>query len=389
MFFSCHMPQTIVYGLGAISKVCEEVMKFLGQNILLVTDTNLSSLASVYVKEPLEQKGYKVFIYGELKREPTLFDVETGVKFFLEKKCSIIVAFGGGGVIDTAKAIAVKVTNPAHFREYPEAIKNPKIPLIAIPTTAGTGSEATAIMVITDEENNIKLNPKSPIIIPEVAIIDPQLMVSMPPHITAFTGIDALTHAIEAYVSRRANPVTDCLALHAIQLIGENLRIAFADGENLEAREAMAIASLLAGIAFSNASVCMVHAMARPLGVYFNIPHGLSNALLLPAVMEFSIMAKPDKFAAIARAMGCIPTGRSIMEEARLSIKAVLELYNDIQIPTAKELGINKEKLERVVEKMAEDALASGGVDLNPRKAKIAEVIKLYYQIYDFGANYS
>lgn len=383
------MPQTIICGLGAISKVSEEVMKFLGENILLVTDTNLSSMASVYVKEPLENKGYKVFIYDDFKREPTLFDVEIGVKVFLEKKCSIIVAFGGGSVIDTAKAIAIKVKNPTQFHEYPDAIKNSKIPLIAIPTTAGTGSEATAIMVITDEDNKIKLNPKSPIIIPEVAIIDPQVMVSMPPHVTAFTGIDALTHAIEAYVSRRANPATDCLALHAIQLIGENLRIAFADGENLKAREAMAIASLLAGIAFSNASVCMVHAMARPLGVYFNIPHGLSNALLLPVVMNFSIMARPDKFSAIAKALGCIPTGCTQMEEARLSIKAVLKLYNDIQIPTAEELGITREKLGQVVEKMAEDAISSGGVDLNPRKAKFDEVIKLYYQLFDFRMNYS
>ena len=330
------------------------------------------------VKSNLESAGIGVELFAELAGEPYLSDVEKGLAQLKATGCDMVVAVGGGSSIDTSKGIAVLATNPVPFDRLPGAITTRKLPVVAVATTAGTGSEATRVMVITDPDTKVKMNPGSPMILPEVAVVDPALMVGMPPAITASTGMDALTHAIEAYVSRRAQPMSDCFALKAISLVAEWLPVAWADGANLGARSNMAIASLMAGMAFSNASTNLVHAMARPLGVYFNVPHGLANAVLLKECMEFSLPGNPSKFAEVARAMGKNVAHLRSLEAADLSVEAVSELCRVICVPRLSQVGVSPESLREVVGQMLRDAVASGGVAPNPRLANAEQIEELY-----------
>ena len=246
-----------------------------------------------------------------------------------------------------------------------------------MPTTAGTGSEATLFTIITDTERDVKMLIGSPYLMPRVAIVDPQLTMGMPRHITAATGIDALTHAIEAYVSRKAQPMSDIMALSAVKLLYFNLPIAFAQPDNLEARSNTLLGALQAGIAFSNASVALVHGMSRPIGALFHVPHGVSNAALLGEVMEFSLSGNYARYADIAVAMGAPRTDD--ITTAQIGAAKVRELVRQLEIPTLSKLGVSKEKLEPVAQKMAEDAIASGSPGNNPRIATKMEIVTLYY----------
>jgi alcohol dehydrogenase class IV len=216
-------------------------------------------------------------------------------------------------------------------------------PLIASPTTAGTGSEVTPFTIVTDTRRNVKMLIGSPFLMPEIAVVDPSLTLSMPPNITAATGIDALTHAIEAYVSRKAQPLTDIFCLSAIRLISGNLRRAWAIGKDIEARESTMLGALQAGIAFANSSVALVHGMARPIGAYFHVAHGASNAALLSVVMDFSLSGNPSRYAQIAQAMGEDTTGLSELQAARKGVAAVKRLIKDIRVPSLRELGVDRE----------------------------------------------
>jgi alcohol dehydrogenase class IV len=337
------------------------------------------------IKNSLELAGVAYSVYNKVVNEPTMGYTEEGLKAYKESGADFLIAVGGGSPIDTAKAIAALATNPGRkVTEFLGAnkIPNPGSPLIAIPTTAGTGSEVTQFTIITDTDRDVKMLISSPMIMPKVALVDPLLTLSMPQHITMATGLDALTHAIEAYVSVKAHPLTDTLALQAIRIIGANLRQAWSNGDNLEARTNMIIGSLHAGMAFSNASVALVHGMARPIGAYFHVPHGVSNAALLPIVIEFSIPGNPERYADIAEAMGEVTEGHSLLDAAYLAAEAVERLNDDLKVPTLEELGVEEEKFNKLVEKMAEDAIASGSPGNNPRKATKEEIVELYKKAY-------
>lgn len=292
---------------------------------------------------------------------------------------------GGGSAIDTAKAVATMATNQGSIETFKGLNKVPKpsAPLIAIPTTAGTGSEVTVFTIITDTKTDVKMLIGSPHMLPRVAIVDPSLTLSCPRSLTAAVGIDALTHAIEAYVSIKAQPMSDLFAMSAIGLISSSLRQAWADGNNIEAREKTMLGAMHAGIAFCNASVALVHGMSRPIGAYFHVPHGASNAALLSVVTEFSLMGNPARYAAIARALGENVSGMNEMEGAQLAAKAINNLIKDIKIPSLKELGVTRSKLEELAPTMADAAIDSGSPGNNPRKATKEEIMELYMRTFD------
>ncbi len=252
------------------------------------------------------------------------------------------------------------------------------VPLVAVPTTAGTGSEVSMYTIITDTATSVKMLIGSPHVMPRVAIADPLMTVTMPRGLTAATGVDALCHAIEAYASVKAYPLSDIFALSAIELLSGNLRQAWSNGNNLEAREKVMLGALYAGVAFNNASVTLVHGMSRPIGAWFHVPHGVSNAVLLTAVMEFSLIGCPDRFARIAGAVGENTGGLTDLEAAQRGVLAVRRLIKDIQIPSMQELGVEKQKLEEVAGAMADAAIASGSPGNNPRQVTREEIIELY-----------
>jgi alcohol dehydrogenase class IV len=370
----------IVNGPGA-AKEAGSFAKGLGKRALIVTDSHLVEIGLLKdIKNSLEAGGVSFEIFDKVVTEPILEYTEEGLKMYQDVKADFLIAAGGGSPMDTAKAISALAMNPGKMSDFegPNKIPRPGAPLMAIPTTAGTGSEVSQFTIITDTTRNVKMLIASPYILPRVALVDPFMTLTMPQEITAATGLDALTHAIEAYVSVKAQPITNALALHAIKLISGNLRQAWCDGSNLEARTHMMIGALEAGLAFSNASVALVHGMARPIGAYFHVPHGISNAALLPTVMEFSIPGNPRRYVDLAEAMGEITTGLSLLDAAHLSAKAVKRLNEDIKIPSLRGLGVDEKKFNSIIRQMAADALASGSPGNNPRKATQEEIVELY-----------
>lgn len=375
------IPSVLVTGSGSSDKIGEESKKLGVKKALIVTDQVMVKLGVLEgTKKSLEQSKSPFVIYDAVATEPTVDYVKEGLKMFKDNGCDFLVAVGGGSPIDTAKAIAILATNPGSIEEYKGLGKVPKegAPLIAIPTTAGTGSEVTQFTIITDTQTSVKMLIGSPFIMPRVALVDPLLTLSCPRGLTAAVGIDSLTHAIEAYVSLKAQPMSDIFCLSAIELISGNLRQAWANGNNIEAREKTMLGALQAGIAFSNASVALVHGMSRPIGAYFHVAHGASNAALLGAVTEFSLIGNPARYAQIAKAMGENIGGLTDLEGAHLAAKAIKMLIKDIQIPSLKDLGVDQTKLEQLAPKMAEDAIASGSPGNNPRQATKEEIVELY-----------
>jgi len=375
------IPPVLITGSGSSEKVGEESKKLGCQKGLIVTDQVLSKLGVLEgVKKALSENKIQFAVYDKISTEPTVDYVKEGLKVYKDNGCDFLLATGGGSALDTAKAISVMVTNPGSIEDYKGLNKIPVkgAPLVAIPTTGGTGSEVTVYTIITDTKTDVKMLIGSPFIMPQVAIVDPLLTLSCPRGLTAAVGIDALTHAIEAYVSVRAQPMSDIFCLSAIELISGNLRQAWANGNNVEVREKTMLGALQAGIAFSNASVALVHGMSRPIGAYFHVPHGASNAALLGVVTEFSLIGNPVRYAHIAKAMGENIAGLTDLEAAQLAAKAIKTLIKDIKISSLKELGVEKEKLDQLAPKMAEDAIASGSPGNNPRQPTKEEIIELY-----------
>lgn len=373
-------PSVIVNGPGAAKEV-GSFAKGLGKKALIVTDVALEKIGLLNdIKNSLEMAGISFAIYDKVVAEPTMDFTEEGLKNFKEVQAEILIAVGGGSPIDAAKGIAALATNPGKMSDFAGANKIPRsgAPLIAIPTTAGTGSEVSQFTIITDTTRDVKMLIASLNIMPRVALVDPLMTLTMPQKITAATGLDALTHAIEAFVSVKAQPITDTLALQAIRFIAGNIRQAWSNGDNVEARTNMMIGALQAGMAFSNSSVALVHGMARPIGAYFHIPHGISNAALLPTVIEFSIPGNPKRYAEIAEAMGEITEGLSVLDAAYFAADAVERLNIDLKVPTLRELGVEEKKFNSGVEQMAVDAIASGSPGNNPRKATKGEIVELY-----------
>jgi len=376
------VPSTIHFGKNSAAEAGAEARRLGASKALVVTDKILMGSGTVQpVIDSLASTGVAAEIFDGVDGEPTLSHVEQGLFFLREKKCDLIVAVGGGSPIDAAKAVATMSTNPGVIQDYMGLgkVASPGVPLIAVPTTAGTGSEATIFTIITDTDKNVKMLIGSPFLMPTVALVDPLLTLKMPRGITAATGLDALVHAIEAYVSVKAQPMSDLMALSATRLLYEFLPQAWANPDNLEARTQTMLGALQAGIAFSNASVALVHGMSRPVGANFHVAHGISNAALLCVVMEFSLMGAPLRYAEIAKAMGLPVQGLSPLDAARRGAEAVRDLIQQMKIPTLAGLGVNREKLEPLVSKMADDAIASGSPGNNPRKATKEEIIDLYF----------
>lgn len=371
-------PERLLFGWGSLGKTGEEALRY-GTKALLVSGKTSSRASGALdaVCASLKSAGITVTLFCEVESDPSVHTVTVGATLAKDSGADVVIALGGGSPLDAAKAISVMATHSGNIVDYEKtALHRKGIPVIAIPTTAGTGSEVTKFVVITDTDRKVKMLISSPFLIPRVALLDPQLTLSIPPAFTAGPGMDALTHAIEAYQSSLASPTTDVFALSAIRLIGANLVKATLNGANVEARTAMLLGQLHAGLAFGNASVALVHAMSRPLGAHFGIPHGQANAILLPWVMEYNRPACPEKFVHIAEALGCDVQGLPRKEASRLAVTTVREIYADTGLPlTLAELGIPAEALPQ----LAQDASQSGSVLFNPRKPTLNEIEQLYH----------
>jgi alcohol dehydrogenase class IV len=390
--YQVRFPRGVNFGLGASEKAGEIAKSYGAKKPLIVTDQIFGPVGIIEkISQTISRAGLQPVIYDGVVTEPTTQQVQEGLEVYKKESCDLIIGLGGGSCLDAAKGIAVLATNGGRLQDYEGRgkVKKPKAPLIAIPTTAGTGSEVSWGSVITDAERKVKFIIHSPQIIPEEAIEDPLLTLSMPPSITASSGMDGLTHAIEGFISmREANlgygsiPLIHYLALPAIELISHNLRQAWANGKDIEARSNMLLGQLLAGFTFANNGTTLAHGMARPLGAYFHIPHGLANAICLPQVMAFTWVAAPDKFAQIARAMGENVNELPFPQAAQKAVEAVKKLGADIQIPRLRDL-VKEEDFRKVVVQMAKDGLASGTPQVNPRVPTEKEVIELFNLTYD------
>lgn len=386
------MPTEVFYGPDSLSRVGETSKKF-GKKVLLISDNIIDKMGYVKtVTDHLEEEGLTVYPYLGANSEPTDTYVEDALAILKENDCDVIVTVGGGSCLDTAKAVAVVATNGGYIGDYMKGNKLAHIdpiPLITIPTTAGTGSEVTNVTVITNTKENIKMMIKQTAFLPKVAIVDPNLTMTAPDKVTAATGMDALCHAIESYVSQIAHPMTRTYSLEAIKLILNNIQTVYDNGDDVEARSNMSLAAMEAGIAFSNASVTLIHGMSRPIGAVFHVPHGVSNSMLLPAVLEFSKQEALDKLADIAKLFLSDEqvNGKSIEELADETIRKVKELSHHLNIPNLKSWGIDKEEFEASLDKMAKDALNSGSPSYNPRVPSHEEIKELYRTCYsyDFG----
>ena len=375
------VPPIIHFGQGAATMTGKETLSLGAKRVLLITDNFLASSGIIQpVLQSLDEANIGATTYAQVNTEPTLDHVEACLSLYHESDADLVIGLGGGSPIDVAKAVSALVGNPGQLKDYMGIDKLPQSgpPIIAIPTTAGTGSEATGTTIITDTANNVKMLIISGFLMPRVAVVDPLLTMSMPKGITAATGLDALTHAIEAYVSRKSQPMSDLFALNAISLLARYLPVAWENPNNLEARANTLLGALQAGIAFSNASVALVHGMSRPIGAIFNVPHGVSNAAPLGVVTRFSLPGTYSRYAEIARTMGVDNQGSDEATALAGAVK-IEELINFLNIPGLSALGVTKEQLDIHVSKMADDAIASGSPGNNPKIASKEEIISLYY----------
>ncbi len=363
-----------------------EILNSLGaKRPLIITDKIMVSLGYIdQIQNLLKAENIESDYFDETIPEPTSASIEAGVNHVKTHQYDAIIAVGGGSPIDSAKAISILSKFGGEIRDYkfPRQVNEIGLPIIAIPTTAGTGSECTRFTIITDDKTSEKMLCAGLGFLPIAAIIDYELTMSLPARTTADTGIDALTHAIEAYVSKKASPYSDAQAIAAMKLIGPNLQIAYHEPGNESAREKMMLGSTFAGIAFSNASVALVHGMSRPIGAFFHVPHGLSNAMLLPMITEFSIQAAPERYADCAKAMGVAHIDDSHEVANQKLVQALAEINKDLKVPTLAEFGVDRKYFDEVVQTMAEQALASGSPSNNPIIPTIAEMISLYKQLW-------
>ncbi|OGQ57482.1 MAG: alcohol dehydrogenase [Deltaproteobacteria bacterium RIFCSPLOWO2_02_FULL_53_8] len=380
------LPRIMEVGADASERL-PEVLGALGCNHpLIVTDKMMVKLGQAQrLQSILEAKGISCEIFDDTVPEPTAASIQNGVTRIREGDFDAIVALGGGSPIDSAKAMAILARHGGVIRDYrfPRQVNEAGLPLIAIPTTAGTGSEVTRVTIITDETTDEKLLCAGIGFMPMAALIDYKLTLSLPARTTADTGIDAVTHAIEAYVSRKANPYSDSQALAALTYLGPNLRRACRDGQDENAREAMMIGATLAGIAFSSASVALVHGMSRPIGAFFHVPHGLSNAMLLPSLTAWSLNAAPARYAQCARALGAAHAADDDAAAGQKLIEYLRAVNAELSVPTLAEFGVDRARFDQVITIMAEQALASGSPGNNPQVPTVPEMVELYRALWD------
>lgn len=364
--------------------MAEEVLKGLGKKALIVTDKVMIQLGNcAKVEAALKNQGVEYAIYSEIVGEPTDTMIENGLKLYKEEGCDFLVALGGGSPIDSMKAIGSLVINGGCISDYMGKVIDVEMPpMVAIPTTAGTGSEATQFTIITDTKKNIKMLLKGKVLMPSLAIIDPQFTMTAPPKITAATGLDALCHAVEAYTSRKAQTLSDTFAMSAVKRIFKYLPAAFKDGSNEEARVQMSVAALEAGIAFNNASVTIIHGMSRPIGALFHVAHGLSNAMLLKECLTFALEGAYDRFADLGRAVGVAVDTDSDKEASEKFLAAVEAITKELETPTLGEFGIDKDEFFKVIDKMAFDAMDSGSPQNTMREVTEDDVKQIYRNLW-------
>lgn len=374
--------ETSYFGAGAISVIPSEVSARGFKKALIVTDKDLVRFGVTgKVTAILDKENIPYEIFDDCKANPTIQNVKDGIAAFNNAKADFLIAIGGGSSIDTAKAIGIIVNNPefsdVRSLEGVAPTKNPTVPIIAVPTTAGTAAEVTINYVITDVENNRKFVCVDPHDIPILSIVDSDMMSTMPKGLTAATGMDALTHAIEGYITKGAWEMTDMFHLKAIELISNSLRAAV--DNKPEGREGMALGQYIAGMGFSNVGLGIVHSMAHPLGAVYDTPHGVANAIILPTVMEYNAPATGDKYKHIAKAMGVEDTDNMTQDEYRkAAIDAVKKLASDVGIPaTLKEIGVKEEDLDFLSVSAFNDACRPG----NPRDTSIEEIKQLYMKL--------
>jgi len=362
--FSFELPTKIEYGIGAAQGLAYQVKKLNARKVLLVTDKGVVSSGLLErITGPLAAHKLKWKVFDNVEPNPKDYNVQQGTEIASRFDPDCLVALGGGSPIDCAKAIAVVAHQGGAVRDYegPDKIGADVLPLIAIPTTAGTGSEVTFSSVITDSTEKFKFSIKDPRIAPKVALVDPEMTLTMPPELTASTGMDALTHAIEAFTAKASEPIADSAALYAVELITRYLRIAVSEGNNLEARAGMLLGSVLAGIAFSHADVAAVHCVAEALGGKYDAAHGVCNAIVLPAVMAYNLEYCKERYARIAAAMGL--ACENVDQGAQQAVNEVKKLASDVQLPGFNSLGVQEKDLEE----LAVNSFKNGSNIDNPR----------------------
>ena len=378
------MPGRIISGIKALN-MAEAVLGRMGKKAMIVTDPMMVKLGNcAKVEEALKNEGVAYTVYDGVTGEPTDQMVEAGVAKYRSEGCDFLVALGGGSPIDTMKAIGSLVLNDVGIASYMgKEIHVQMPPMAAIPTTAGTGSEATQFTIITDTVKDVKMLLKGSVLMPDLAIIDPQFTMTAPPKITAATGLDALCHGIEAYTSRKSQRMSDTFALSAVKRIFRNLAKAYHNGEDEDARSEMSLAALEAGIAFNNASVTLIHGMSRPIGALFHVAHGLSNAMLMKVCLEYALEGAYDRFGALGRAIGVAGRQDSDETAARNFLQAVEALLQELEVPSLEQYGIDRDTFFAQIEKMAHDAMESGSPQNTRRAVEKADVEELYRRLWN------
>lgn len=377
------IPQTVVTGAGAL-KQCADRFRGFGQNALIVCGKSAVRNGTVReLRDMLQTVGIVSCVFDRIGGEPTDTMIREGLAFYRENGCDFLIGVGGGSPIDAMKAIAMMSVCSGTLSDYmgTEIVKTlPK--MAAIPTTAGTGSEATQFAIITDTASGVKMLLKGRALMPTLAIVDAELSFSTPESVTVSSGLDALTHAIEAYISKKAQPLSDVLAVSAVKQIFENLLNAVSNGKDVTARGEMALAALKAGMAFNNSSVTLVHGMSRPIGALFHVPHGISNAMLLSVCLSFAESGARERFAALGRAIGAAGETDSDEIASRRFLDAVETLCGVCKVPTLARYGIDRNEFFARIPKMAEDAFASGSPSNTKKPVTVSDIEQLYVQLW-------
>lgn len=383
MSYQFTLPGCTLLGENAL-QASEAKMKNLGKKAFVVTGkvvtkTGLTGILTDY----LDEWGIANEVFSEIIGEPTDIMIEAGVKAYKEAGCDFLIAIGGGSPLDSAKAIAAMTALEGKISDYMGIeLQGDFPPMALLPTTAGTGSETTKFTIITDTQNNVKMLLKGDALLPKLAIIDPTFTMTAPQGITAATGMDALTHAVEAYTSRKGNTLTDMYALSAIKRIFTYLPKAYTDGSDGKAREEMSIAAFEAGVCINNASVTLVHGMSRPIGALFHVPHGISNAMLIIKCLTYVLDGCYERFATIAKTIGAVDLRASDEEGAIAFLIELTKLCKHCNIPTLKEYGIKKEEFDAVVDKMAQDAMTSGSPSNTIKKVTKEDLVIIYNRLW-------
>lgn len=377
------VPGQMILGSGALVKA-EPVFKTLGKKAMIVTDNVMVELGNcAKVEKALQNQEIAYVIYSDIAGEPTDVMIENGLAKYIAEGCDFLIALGGGSPIDSMKAIGSLAVNGGYIADYMGTVIDVEMPpMVAIPTTAGTGSEATQFTIVTDTKKDIKMLLKGKVLIPSLAVIDPQFTMTAPPKVTAATGLDALCHAVEAYTSRKAQLLSDTFALSAVKRIFKYLPIAYRDGSNEEARVQMSVASLEAGIAFNNSSVTLIHGMSRPIGALFHVAHGLSNAMLMEVCLGFALEGAYDRFADLGRTIRAADRKDDDQAAAEKFLGALTGLIKELDIPSLKEFGIDQNEFMDLVEKMAYDAMDSGSPQNTIRDVTQQDVEALYRKLW-------